>query len=97
MTARLGRFLFGPRHPAIAANRLSASMAIAVLNLMARLDDNRRTDDALAVDQQRVVLELFNREARSLVRLARVFVDNRDAAESLSMLLTLAAQSTSAS
>ena len=58
-------------------------MAIAVLNLMARLDDNRRTDDALAVDHQRVVLELFNREARSLVRLARVFVDNRDAAEDI--------------
>ena len=58
-------------------------MAIAVLNLMARLDDNRRAGDSLAVDQQRVVLELFNREARSLVRLARVFVDNRDAAEDI--------------
>ena len=58
-------------------------MAIAVLNLMAQLDDNRRHGRRTGVDQQRVVLELFNREARSLVRLARVFVDNRDAAEDI--------------
>jgi RNA polymerase sigma factor (sigma-70 family) len=58
-------------------------MVIAVLNLMARLDDTRPTYDTVAVDDQRVVLELFNREARSLVRLARVFVDNRDAAEDI--------------
>ena len=58
-------------------------MAIAVLNFMARLDDHRGTDAHLASDQQRVVLELFNSEARSLVRLARVFVDNRDAAEDI--------------
>ena len=83
MTARLKGFLFDLRHPTGAPDRLSASMAIAVLNLMARLDDNRRAGDSLAVDQQRVVLELFNREARSLVRLARVFVDNRDAAEDI--------------
>ena len=58
-------------------------MAIAVLSFMSRLDDQRGTDAHLASEQQRVVLELFNREARSLVRLARVFVDNRDAAEDI--------------
>jgi RNA polymerase sigma factor (sigma-70 family) len=58
-------------------------MTIAVLNLMARIDDSRRADSKLALDHQHVVLELFNQEARSLVRLARVFVDNRDAAEDI--------------
>jgi len=58
-------------------------MAIAVLNLMARLDDQRRADGHVESEQQRVVLDLFNREARSLVRLARLFVDNRDAAEDI--------------
>jgi len=57
-------------------------MAIAALNLMARLDD-QRLDNSLAIEHQRVILELFHREARSLVRLARVFVDNRDAAEDI--------------
>ena len=83
MTARLKGFLFDLRHPATGRDRLSTSMAIAVLNLMARLDDTRQAGDSVAVDHQRAVLELFNREARSLVRLARVFVDNRDAAEDI--------------
>jgi RNA polymerase sigma factor (sigma-70 family) len=58
-------------------------MAIAVLNLMARLEDQRGSDVLLASEQQRVVLELFRQEARALVRLARMFVDNRDAAEDI--------------
>lgn len=83
MATRPRGFLFDLRHPTVGNDRLSTSMAIAVLNLMARLDDNRHARDPLAVESQRVVLELFNREARSLVRLARVFVDNRDAAEDI--------------
>lgn len=58
-------------------------MAIAVLNVMARVDEQRGVDALVATEGQRVVLELFHREARALVRLARLFVDNRDAAEDI--------------
>jgi RNA polymerase sigma factor (sigma-70 family) len=83
VTTRLRGILFDACHPPVDDDRLFSSMAIAVLNLMARLDDRQGVHDVVASEHQRVVLDLFQREARSLVRLARVFVDNRDAAEDI--------------
>jgi RNA polymerase sigma factor (sigma-70 family) len=83
LVCQFARFGRRRRHPPPPADRLLSSMAIAVLNFMTRLDADRGTDALLATDQQRVVLELFHQEARALVRLARVFVDNRDAAEDI--------------
>lgn len=43
----------------------------------------RVAGEAITADAERLVLELYAREGRSLVRLARLFVDDRDAAEDL--------------
>ena len=40
-------------------------------------------DDAIGVESEELVLRLFHAEGRSLVRLARLFVDDRDAAEDI--------------
>jgi RNA polymerase sigma factor (sigma-70 family) len=39
--------------------------------------------EAISVEAEQLVVELFRTEGRSLVRLARLFVDDRDAAEDL--------------
>lgn len=41
------------------------------------------TDRAAAIDVDRLVVRLFEQEGQSLVRLARIFVDDRNAAEDL--------------
>jgi RNA polymerase sigma-70 factor (sigma-E family) len=41
------------------------------------------TDDARPIDVDRLVVSLFEQEGQSLVRLARLFVDDRNAAEDL--------------
>lgn len=43
----------------------------------------RLQGDAISVDVEDLVLRLFRTEGRSLVRLARLFVDDRDAAEDI--------------
>lgn len=43
----------------------------------------RLAGESITADAERLVLDLYQREGRSLVRLARLFVDDRDAAEDL--------------
>ena len=43
----------------------------------------RMQGEAISVDAEQLVVHLFQTEGRSLVRLARLFVDDRDAAEDL--------------
>jgi RNA polymerase sigma factor (sigma-70 family) len=43
----------------------------------------RMHDEAVSVEGEELVLRLFHTEGRSLVRLARLFVDDRDAAEDI--------------
>jgi RNA polymerase sigma-70 factor (ECF subfamily) len=50
--------------------------------LLAALDAARRRD-AISADAIDLVVTLYQREGASLVRLARIFVDDRDAAEDL--------------
>ncbi|MFT3851405.1 MAG: sigma-70 family RNA polymerase sigma factor [Ilumatobacteraceae bacterium] len=52
--------------------------------LLAAIDAARAADGtAITVEAEALVVELFRTEGRSLVRLARLFVDDRDAAEDL--------------
>lgn len=51
--------------------------------LLAALDAARVLGVPIAVDSDELVIRLFRTEGRSLVRLARLFVDDRDAAEDL--------------
>ena len=51
--------------------------------LTSAIADARAHGDAISVDAERLVVDLFRTEGRSLVRLARLFVDDRDAAEDL--------------
>src|SRR3954470_2348545 len=55
---------------------LSAPLAMAIAAA-------RREGEAISVDAEALVVRLFNAEGRSLVRLARLFVDDRDAAEDI--------------
>lgn len=43
----------------------------------------RLSGETITTDAEQLVLDLYRREGRSLVRLARLFVDDRDAAEDL--------------
>jgi RNA polymerase sigma factor (sigma-70 family) len=51
--------------------------------LLAALDAARARGEAIAPSADDLVVRLFRTEGRSLVRLARLFVDDRDAAEDL--------------
>ena len=51
--------------------------------VLAVIDAARLRGEAIPVEIDDLVVELFHREGRSLVRLARLFVDDRDAAEDL--------------
>ncbi len=51
--------------------------------LASAIADARLQGEAISVETERLVVELFQKEGRSLVRLARLFVDDRDAAEDL--------------
>jgi RNA polymerase sigma factor (sigma-70 family) len=51
--------------------------------LLAALADARLEGAAITDDAEALVVELFHREGASLVRLARLFVDDRDAAEDI--------------
>ena len=51
--------------------------------LLAAIAAARVQGDTITVDAEALVVQLFEREGRSLVRLARLFVDDRDAAEDI--------------
>ena len=51
--------------------------------LTSAIADARAHGEEISVDTEHLVVELFQTEGRSLVRLARLFVDDRDAAEDL--------------
>ncbi len=54
-----------------------------LLAVLAAIDALRRAGVAVEPDAEALVVRLFQAEGRSLVRLARLFVDDRDAAEDL--------------
>lgn len=53
------------------------------LTLMAEVARTRARSAHVATDAEALVLALYHDEARNLVRMARFFVDNRDAAEDI--------------
>lgn len=61
----------------------SGSRAFGEGALLAMLDAARARDEAIDRRVDDLVVELFRTEGRSLVRLARLFVDDRNAAEDL--------------
>lgn len=58
-----------------------ADMKTLAVALMAELADLRAHGVAVEPEAEALMLRLFYEEGRNLVRLARFFVDNRDAAE----------------
>jgi len=54
-----------------------------LLAVLAAIDALRRAGVAVGPEAEALVVRLFQAEGRSLVRLARLFVDDRDAAEDL--------------
>jgi RNA polymerase sigma factor (sigma-70 family) len=61
----------------------SAVAGAAPAWLLAALADARLDGAAITDEAEALVVELFHREGASLVRLARLFVDDRDAAEDI--------------
>ncbi len=51
--------------------------------LLQAVADARAQGEAITADAEALVVELYRAEGRSLVRLARLFVDDRDAAEDI--------------
>ena len=51
--------------------------------LASAIADARLRGEPISLEAERLVIELFQLEGRSLVRLARLFVDDKDAAEDL--------------
>ena len=51
--------------------------------LLAAISAARLQGDAISLETEELVVTLFQSEGRSLVRLARLFVDDRDAAEDI--------------
>jgi RNA polymerase sigma factor (sigma-70 family) len=68
---------------AVGAVTLLALRAPAVVLLTSAIADARAHGEEISLDAERLVVELFQTEGRSLVRLARLFVDDRDAAEDI--------------
>lgn len=60
------------------SSRAPKALPLLWAAVAARLDT-----EAIGVDAEELVLRLFRAEGRSLVRLARLFVDDRDAAEDI--------------
>jgi RNA polymerase sigma factor (sigma-70 family) len=64
----------GVTRPTCALGRPPFLLAIA---------EARADGETISIDSERLVIRLFQTEGRSLVRLARLFVDDRDAAEDI--------------
>ena len=63
---------------------VAATLVPDVGRLLAAIDAARAGDsDSISPRSEALVVELFHTEGRSLVRLARLFVDDRDAAEDI--------------
>lgn len=58
-------------------------MANALSVLMTGVEQARAAGDVITADAEALVIRLFQLEGRNLVRLARLFVDDREAAEDL--------------
>lgn len=86
---RIAEALRAACHPRVAANTSVGVVISGVPALMSgvvRLPTDTVEGDGAAApvtDVDRLVVELFEREGRSLVRMARLFVDDRNAAEDL--------------
>ena len=75
-------------HPRVALNTSVCPMTLGALSWMVELPavvrvPARPVRAEIATDVDRLLVDLFEREGRSLVRLARLFVDDRNAAEDL--------------
>jgi RNA polymerase sigma factor (sigma-70 family) len=57
--------------------------AAAILSLVSSITTARAQGEPITADTEALVVRLFHAEGRSLVRLARLFVDDRNAAEDL--------------
>jgi RNA polymerase sigma factor (sigma-70 family) len=68
---------------AVGSVTLLALRAPAAVLLTSAIADARAHGEEISLDSERLVVELFQTEGRSLVRLARLFVDDRDAAEDI--------------
>lgn len=62
---------------------LLALRACPSVLLASAIADARLQGEAISLEAERLVVELFELEGRSLVQLARLFVDDKDAAEDL--------------
>lgn len=62
---------------------LARPVAPGVVALLSAIEAARRSGAHISDHAERLVVELFEREGASLVRLARLFVDDRDAAEDI--------------
>ena len=51
--------------------------------LLSAISAARQQGETISIETEELVVTLFHREGRSLVRLARLFVDDRDAAEDI--------------
>jgi len=61
----------------------AAAPPVGPAALLSAIAGARMDGATITVEAERLVIELFNQEGRSLVRLARLFVDDRDAAEDI--------------
>jgi RNA polymerase sigma-70 factor (sigma-E family) len=88
--ARIGEALFAACHPQGATAASVGGMAVVGLSPLRHFAGAVPVDativagaDAAALDVDRLVVTLFRQEGQSLVRLARLLVDDRNAAEDL--------------
>ena len=65
------------------SSRCSASWTSSPISLQSAILTARAHGEEITAEAEALVVRLFHQEGRSLVRLARLFVDDRDAAEDL--------------
>ena len=88
---RIAEALHGACHPRTSVGTSVCPMALGALSWMVEVPALLGVGvppvpaqaPAIATDVDRLLVDLFEREGRSLVRLARLFVDDRNAAEDL--------------
>ena len=85
---RIAEALRDACHPRVALDTSVCPMALGALSWMVDVPallgvPAVRVPAAVTTDVDRLLVDLFEREGRSLVRLARLFVDDRNAAEDL--------------
>ena len=85
---RIGETLRDVCHPRVALSTSVCPMTLGAVSWMVELPavlgvPARPVQAVITTDVDRLLVDLFEREGRSLVRLARLFVDDRNAAEDL--------------